>query len=653
MQRLVAKLLSEGLVIDQIIPDGKSHRFPSAKDDDGRNLSWYLATQNFSAVTGELFYVILFADWSRSIQVSEYCTLLTPGASDRATIKRRIKEGKKAEISERNEMLKNAETGVKYDLGAKLGNIHEDEEIQVTDPNSYVYALGFNEKDYFFTTSSNQQIVAISRFSDADMLGLMPLSYWESTFPGGGAQRVDWTMAKSALMDQARLRGVFQARRVRGAGVWSDGGRIVVNMGDHLIVDGERTSLGGITSRYFYTLGESLSTLHSDPLSCDECNVLLSACSTFKWLKPDYSFIMAGALVVSRVCGALPIRPHLWLTGGATTGKSTLLEKLIQPLLGDNALYVLGATSEAGIRQSIKANALPVVFDEFETTGQKSGEKVAEVTELLRSSWSDTSAMIIKGSAGGNAMAYQVKCCGIMSSIRVKLGNDADRSRFSQVELAPHGSDAEHWAELSALLVQIDSEYAERLFARTIKMVPILLENFKRLKVALATKVSSRFGDQYGMLLAGYSLLLSDNPMTDEEAAALVAYVQLVDEKEDAKLSDHEECLSHLLTKKIQIEREGTRYDFAIGECIRQARLDPDGIGLSLQRVGIRVSSKNVAIASRHTELESQIYRGTRWSTSWASSLSRISGAQKNKSTWLSGTNVKCVILPIEPFISA
>jgi putative DNA primase/helicase len=646
VERLVSKLVSEGFKIDTVVPDGKSHRFPSTQDDDGRNLAWYMAFRNFCVGTGEEYFVLVYADWSKSIRATEYCTLIQPKAADKATIKRNVKLANKVEVRDRNEMYNEVEKAIKMDLGQLLGNNeNEPDEMRTIDPHAYVYALGFKEKEYFFTTSSNQQIVGISKFTDADMLGLMPISYWESLFPGGGASRVDWIEAKSNLMAQARERGIFQPRRVRGAGVWSDDSRIVVNMGDHLVVDGERVTLGEFKSRYFYTLGSNLSSLHERALSSSECDVLVDACSSFKWLKSDYSFLMAGALVVSRVCGALPIRPHVWLTGGASTGKTTLLEKLIQPILGDSSLYVQGATSEAGIRQSIKADAIPVVFDEFETTGQKSSENVAAVIELLRAAWSDSSAMIIKGSSGGNATAYQVRCSAIVSSIRTKLQNDADRSRFAILELEPHGNDPEHWKRLSGLLTQIDADYSERLFARTISMVPILLANYRKIKVALAARVSQRFGDQYGMLLAGYSILLQDEPLTDAQAEQIAAHVQLVDEKDEAKVADHEECLNHLLTKKIVVERDGSRYDYSVSEAIKDARGDAL-ISNSLQRHGIRVGSKDVAIASRHTELENVVYKGTRWSQGWASSLSRIAGAEKNKSVWLAGANVKCVVIP-------
>src|SRR5690554_3389038 len=106
--------------------------------------------------------------------------------------------------------------------------------------------------------------------------------------------------------------------------------------------------LSEIKSRFFYTLGFNLSQLHKSPLRDEECFPLIKACSRFNWLKKDSGMLLAGALVLSRCCGALPVRPHIWITGGAETGKTTLLEHLINPIIGPNSLYVSRGTTEAG-----------------------------------------------------------------------------------------------------------------------------------------------------------------------------------------------------------------------------------------------------------------------------------------------------------------
>ena len=512
-------------------------------------------------------------------------------------------------------------------------------------PKLAVYPLGFDGADVYFTSTKNQQISCLRAFTEKDMFMLAPLEYWEALFPGAGAARVDWSLAKSTLIAQAQTKGIFKLRHVRGSGVWNDEGRVVINMGDHLVVDGRRAGLGEIKSRYFYTLGSNLSVLHSNPLSVDECKTFIKTCAKFKWTKADSWMLLAGVLVTSRICGALPIRPHAWITGGAQTGKTTLLERLIKPVLGPNAIYRQGNSTEAGIRQDLKADAVPLLFDEFETTGPASVERIAAIIDLARASWADSSASIVKGGASGTASHFTVRFSGIFSSIRTKLINDADKGRFVELELAPHGSDPEHWRELEMMLLDIDQEFCERLFARTIKMLPTLLHNFKVMKRALTKRSNSRFGDQYGMLLAGYTILISDEPLDDESAEYIAEEVKLEDEKEQAKVADHDDAMRHLLTTKVQVDR----HDFSIRELIalvwgmgkkkgvHEFLNSPDDAATTeykkaLNRLGIRVDLESVSVVcSNHAELEKVVWARTNWSRTWGNSLSRLTGAQKKK----------------------
>lgn len=531
-------------------------------------------------------------------------------------------------------------------------------------PKLAVYPLGFDGPDLYFTSTTNRQISVFSKLSEKDLYMLAPLEYWEAIFPGSGASRVDWSMAKSTLIAQAKEKGIFKLRHVRGSGVWNDEGRVVINMGDHLVVDGRRVGLGEIKSRYFYTLGSNLSTLHSNPLSVGECKTFIDTCSKFKWVKPDSWILLAGSLVTSRVCGALPIRPHAWVTGGALTGKTTLLERLIKPILGPNTFYVFGNSTEAGIRQELKADAVPLLFDEFETTGAASVERIAAIIDLARASWADSGATIVKGGAGGNASHFTVRFSGIFSSIRTKLINDADKGRFVELELAPHGSDPEHWRELEMLLALIDEEFCERLFARTIKMLPVLLHNFKMMKKALAKRSNSRFGDQYGMLLAGYTILITDDKLDEESAEYIAEQVKLEEEKEQSKVADHDDAMRHMLTTKVQVDKS----DYSIRELIGlvwgagkkgasvQTWLnsgDDAQVGeyrKSLNRLGIRVDSESVSIVcSNHAELERVVWARTNWSKTWGNSLSRLTGSQKKK-VRIGGIPSYAIVVPINIF---
>lgn len=509
-----------------------------------------------------------------------------------------------------------------------------------------VSALGYRPGEYYFTSSENPNLCVLTSFTDTQLLDLIDKEYWEIQYPkkNGG---VDWTAAKSDMMARARQKGPFDASRVRGSGVWLDAGRVVVNLGNRLSVDGREIALREFRSKFFYSPGKAIPPIHAEPLSLADCQELIKTLELFKWQKKDNSKLLAGYLVVSRVCGSLPIRPHVWLTGGSHTGKSTLLQRVIHPFLKDFCLYLYGPSTEAGIRQAMRADSIPIIFDEFETTTKKTSENVQACLELMRAAWAESSGSIVKGSATGAAEFYHARFSAVVSSIRTALTNDADRSRFTTLELAPHGNDLEHWANLSKRLQMFTDEFSSRLMARTINRLPDVLENYRRFKRALAVRVNQRDGDQRGMLLAGYGLLMSDQALTDDEVEIVVNGL----ESEEAGMVDHEECWNYLLTKKITIEIDGARGDRTISECIEMSRDSREPIAAekaerALQRYGISVESKTVYVASSHTELRI-LFRDTRWLECWSSTLSRLPGASKSARKYFAGSRQRAIAVPL------
>lgn len=515
---------------------------------------------------------------------------------------------------------------------------------------TYLTALGFKEKEYFYTSSHNQQIVPVTAFSKTDFLNLMPIEYWEVAYPGQGQAKVNWDEAISSLMKEARSKGIFESQNIRGAGVWNDTGRVVVNMGDHLIVNEKQIALGEIKSKFFYTLGTRLPGLHPNPLSSDEAGLVLSACEKFKWKNISHGHLLAGAMVVTRVCGALPIRPHIWITGERGSGKTTLFNRLIEPLIGHPVVFAGGNTSEAGIRQQVCANAIPVLFDEFENNGPQSAAAIQSILDLMRIAWSDTQASIIKGSASGVSTSYRARFAAIVTSIRQVSMNDADKSRFATLELDAHASDMGHWDKLEKELNKIDLEFGNRLFARTIKLLPVLFENFKQLKAALNRKSpGQRFGDQYGMLLAGTALLVQDEPITANHADVMVSIIDLTEEREDSAVIDHESALKRLLTWKYSYEVAMGRSELLIGDLIRAASHSGERETNALKLLGIKVQNSGVVIPSGDHAEFAKIYHGTRWANSWDAPLLRLAGTTKDR-VRVNGPRQRSILVPLFHF---
>jgi putative DNA primase/helicase len=193
---------------------------------------------------------------------------------------------------------------------------------------------------------------------------------------------------------------------------------------------------------------------------------------------PASGLLIAGWVALAPICGALDWRPHIWLTAGSGSGKSAILDRYLGPLLGDLALHVAGNTSEAGLRQTLRADALPVVFDEAESNERPDQQRMQSVLSLARVASSESRAQTIKGSAEGDAQRYTIRSMFLMSSIATALKQGADKSRFAQLTLRnpnemPKAQRITHWEDLDRDLDKyITERIGQQLQARTISLIP-------------------------------------------------------------------------------------------------------------------------------------------------------------------------------------
>ena len=494
--------------------------------------------------------------------------------------------------------------------------------------------LGFNESTHYFFHIPTSDIVKITGFSKTEMLSLAPLSYWEKAHETKNGE-VAWTHVIDTIIQHSKACGLFNPIRIRGTGVWEDAGRTVINTGDRLIVDRRAMGLGSIKSRYIYVQTINCFGKMRPPIERERLKDLFDAALNLNWKQPLAGHLLIGWLAIGRIAGALPIRPHIWLTGGSGTGKSTLMQGLIAPALGTESawLYMQGTTTEAGLRQSVKGSSIPVIFDEFETTDSESKRRLGQLVQLMRNTWSSTGGTVTKGSPNGATINYQLSFPCLVSSIRLWLTNDADVSRFTVLELDAHDRQNDKWDMVKTALDKLDVDFGERLFSYMSGRVPVVLSNYKLLQAELAAQSNQRFGQQIGMLLAGFYALHSELPLSEEEARAAASDAVAMSETDiDA---DHFECLRHLLTWRFEVFDGGMRTKRSL-ESILDEELDEPLkrqqyaiVKKDLLSCGIKIEdNRDISIDQSHVEIK-RIFRDTRWESSWATSLLRIDGTQK------------------------
>jgi putative DNA primase/helicase len=507
--------------------------------------------------------------------------------------------------------------------------------------------LGFDGDAYYYQPHSTGQIMRLARsaHTSTNLVALAPLQYWEQMSPGdrGG---VNWTSAASTLFALNANEGVYNPDRIRGRGVWWDNNRTVMHLGNRLIVDGAiHPILKPFDSSYLYQrMSKLVGPGKATPLSDSESLIICELAERFRWEVPASGMLIAGWVTLAPICGALGWRPHIWITASAGSGKSALLDRYVRPLLADMGLVVAGNTTEAGLRQTLRADALPVVFDEAESNEKNDQMRMQSILALARVASSESHASMLKGSPGGDVTRFSIRSMFLMSSIATALKQGADRSRFAQLTLRPPSDTPKderiaHWEALEADLDRyITSDAAVRLLARTTALIPVIRQSVKIFTKAAAERFDSqRLGDQYGTLMAGAWSLHSSQVPTLDQARSLIDQNNWEPYSQATEVSDERRCLERILQHQVRVEATDRTYTRTLGELVEiasHALLDADVTQRhaldTMGRYGLRVDdSEKLLYISNTADAIATILRDTPWSHSWATVLCRLHGATK------------------------
>lgn len=536
-----------------------------------------------------------------------------------------------------------------------------DDEIET---NAYFTVLGYDHDRYFIFQHERRQISVYTKgdFSDSGFIELAPLNWWEMNFPGekGGIEK---KMAMNWMLRLAGARGIYDISRIRGRGAWQDAGRMVYHHGGHLTVDGVPTEVTKITSRYVYEMDRSLPEPAAEPMTGDEGEMLLDIAGRFRWSKPASAALLCGWVALAPLCGALKWRPHLWLAGGAGSGKSTVLNDFVHYLMAGCDIFAQGNSSEAGIRQTLKADALPVLFDESEQNNEREQQRVQGILALIRQSSTESQARTLKGTAGGDSMSFHVRSMFCLASIQVGIQHQADVERMSVLSLRPKREDPDPektWAYISdgLRMLSADETLPARLLRRSLDLLPITLKNIKVFSDA-ATRVfgSVRDGDQYGTMLAGAWSLTSDRVASAAEADEMIRGYDWSEHRDGSDSDESERALAALLESHIRLQggAEVTVYELvrsAAGFANSGTEIKEVAADSVLQRYGMKVvrrGGEHRLVLSNGSQELRRLVAGSPFEADLRGLLLRLPGADRadNKPARFNGVPSKCISLPL------
>jgi hypothetical protein len=525
--------------------------------------------------------------------------------------------------------------------------------------------LGFDHGIYYYLPAAACQVVALTaaQHNKSHFLTLAPLEWWANGF-GNERGRIDWDSAVNAILGSCISQGVYDPSRVRGRGAWADASRVILHLGNRLVINGRSHPITKLPrdfdSYYFYENAKAIDGPGGEILSDDLCARVRLIAERFRWETPASANLLLGWIVLAPVCGSLDWRPHIWVTGGAGTGKTTILKSFMKPLLGGMFEGATGGTTEAGLRGQLRSDAIPVVFDELEQNEHKDKQTVQNILALARIASSE-GGKIYKGTTSGGSNSFEIRSMFCCSSINVALIQRADLDRFCVLSLRKDHMDKDDWNEFEQeILSACTEENGRRLVARTLQQIPTIRKNAKTLAAALSRRFGQRFGDQYGTLLAGAWTLEpgGGGELSLQQAIEWINMMDWESREVDAADADEVKCINHILQTLIQVDG-GKR--MSVLELVQMAQRGvifaipgrdhpSDEIETILGRYGLKVTGGLLAVANNSTNLQG-LLKDTPWAgNAYRQALRRLTGATTSNNTMrFKGSGVaRATLVPLE-----
>ena len=493
--------------------------------------------------------------------------------------------------------------------------------------------LGYDHGQYYFLAQSSNQILhyPTSGLIKSNLRGLAPLEWWYQKWPKvdeeGKVIGIRWDAAVDEIISRSHAAGVFHADdRQRGCGIWAEKKGPLIHCGDKILYGGVEYNAFEFESHFIYEAAPPRFKVGYKALSTAESRLLYDICTGVSWRDDKSGKILAGWIVAAIVGGCLKWRPHIWIMGERGSGKSWIISDVLTKVLGSIAYFLGAGSTEAGIRQSLQHDCLPVIMDEMEGESLKDSEILQSIITMSRRS--SSGQRMAKGTSDGIAQSFTLQSSFCFASINHSIAHGADESRISILESQKDNRPPEIFAEIDALARKtLTTEYSQRLLLRVIDDLPSILKNISTFMIVIRDKMKdARSSQQLAPLLAGVFCLTNGGLITE---AAAKKWMDKNDFKPytatDAQ-KDCERAFDFLMTSRIKITGKSKTFDVQIGKAISVSLGDSDEDGYTNKEARASLESIDIKVREyvwirKPSQHISRIFKNTPWALSWAKTL--------------------------------
>lgn len=493
---------------------------------------------------------------------------------------------------------------------------------------------GYIGKKYYFFPRSTGDIeeFALGELSnDATYYHLAEDTFWKSFFDNtdkvGGKDIV--AQFKPVVMRLCKQKGKFDPDRVLSTGIWPDGkGGVVANMGDRLYIPGVGfLDHSEYDSDKVYVSAPKSMNIDVPAMANKEAVKLRQICEGLSWRHRISGSLLAGWIYASILSGALRWRPHIFVTGGKGSGKTTVMRDIIKAILRGWSTNADGGTTGAGFRRKLGNQARPVVSDEMETETKKQRDNADDVLTLARQSSS--------GAEYANAYVdITVHSCFCFGGINPNIKHGADKDRITELELVKDRADGwrDRWNDREReIKATFSGDYGRRLARRAIDNADAFLANVETFEDELSVILGdSRSAEQFAPMIAGLYGLHSTGRINAERAREWVREQDWDFFYQEDEGSDAEKMVSHLLTAMAEFTLLDRTNKVAVSDLIKMVMdcgNNATAARDSLGRYGLRVDGSEWLVVANSKSRIGELMRDTSWTVP-KNTLARYPGAE-------------------------
>jgi putative DNA primase/helicase len=335
-------------------------------------------------------------------------------------------------------------------------------------------------------------------------------------------------------------------------------------------------------------------------------------------------------------------------------------------------VYAQGNSTEAGIRQTLATDALPVLFEESEQNDEaRAASDAAPMLSLIRQSSTESGGEDPEGNArSGEAQGFMVRsmfCAGLgpwsacvtrpissASSMLERSGRSGRRARTQA---------SKNWEVIKAAVDELkaDPTLPGRLLRRSIQLIPITVQNIETFaRVAAQRFGSQREGDQFGAMLAGAWSLVKSTIVTEEEALNMIQRYDWSDYTEGSEKEESTKALETLLERLIRTNSgEVSVYELLMRAAGREGEGAWTGStenavahlarhGMKIKWVGAKRDARNGAfLVANNSSSLAELMADTPYASDVKGQLGRVPGAFKTEAEKFNGITSRSIGIPL------